>query len=135
MVKKEIPHRNKSPYGWWVASYVATFVPEGIEDNGEDTVIRAWENTIIIKANDREEAYKKAVEFGCISNGSESRDDDGVKYTETFEGLTSLLPIYNELGDGEEILWREYTDKKISEIKSWICKKEELETFQDEDYE
>ncbi|MFV1976928.1 MAG: hypothetical protein ACC651_14370 [Candidatus Scalindua sp.] len=47
------------------------------------------------------------------------------------EGLISLLPIYEELEDGAELIWNEYENISVKKVKSWIRKKEELETFDD----
>ena len=49
-----------------------------------------------------------------------------------FEGLTSLLLIYDDLEDGAEIAWTEYKDESIKKIKSWVKAKEELEVFSDD---
>lgn len=47
------------------------------------------------------------------------------------DGLTSLLPIYDELEDGTEILWEEHTNRTIKKVKSWVKEKHELEVFDD----
>ncbi len=54
-------------------------------------VFLAWENTIIIKANDPEEAYKKAIEVAKLHEPYKNTDGEMVEFV--FEGLTSLLAI------------------------------------------
>ena len=46
-----------------------------------------------------------------------------------FEGLTSLIAIYEELEDGAEIIWQEHENKTLKTIQGWVKKKEELEVF------
>ena len=65
-----------------------------------------------MKANDRNEDYKKAIEKGKLSEGSES-EINGRKGTWIFEGLTSLIPIYEELDDGAEILIKRFRCRVI----------------------
>jgi len=48
-----------------------------------------------------------------------------------FEGLISLLPIYDELKDGAEIIWVEHENKTIGKVRSWVRHKHELEVFDD----
>jgi hypothetical protein len=134
-MKKKIPHRNQSPYGWWVASILTRYEEEGEDTKRMNRMCMAWEDTIIIKADDREEAYRKAVTEG---KNRESKSYDctdqktGKKGRWVFEGLMSLLPIYEELEDGAEIIWNEHY-RSAKKLKSWVKKKSELESFIDED--
>ncbi len=127
---KKIPFRNHSPHGWWIASYIERPQWDDEPKPSNDTRCKAWENTIILKAKDREAAYKKVLRL------TKSRSDFGdAKGRRTgrwvFEGITSLLPIYDELTDGAEVLWIEYRNRKYKTIKSWTKQKMELEVFDD----
>jgi hypothetical protein len=130
MKKDRIPYRNKSPYGWWLATCLERFEFYDEDKSNSNRRCIAWENTILIKAKDREEAYGKAVENGKLSDGSEA-DFNGRKGTWVFEGLTSLIPIYEELEDGAEILWDEHKNCAVKTVKSWVRTKGELEAFTD----
>jgi len=132
-MKKQIPYRNKSPYGWWIATYIERFEYYDEDRKNPDRRCLAWENTIILKAKDCTEAYRKAVRFGSLSNGQEMwQSDSGRKGAWRFEGLTSLLPIYDELEDGAEALWRQYTYRTVKTIQALAKSKKELEVFNDE---
>ena len=63
----------------------------------------AWENTIVLQATDREAAYAKAASLAS-QNSSQFVDDSNNdrKGRWIFEGLLSLLPIYDDLKDGTE---------------------------------
>jgi hypothetical protein len=130
--KKRIPLRNKSPYGWWIASYIERFE---YEDENKDDLNRrcvAWENTIIIKARNREQAYRKAEKLGRLSESNGAyKTVDGRIAIWRYEGVTSLLPIYEELEDGAEILWKEHQNRTVKKIKSLVRSKSELEAFDD----
>jgi hypothetical protein len=125
-----IPSKNISPVGWYVASYLERFEFPDEDTSNEDRRCRAWENTIIVKAGDPEEAYQKAIEQATLSQDSEWTRVDGLKGGRlVFEGLTLLLPISDEIEDGAEILWRDYPNYKVKTIKKMIRSKEDLEAF------
>ena len=130
--KKRVPPQNKSPYGWWVASYIERLE---YQDEPKENLARrclAWENTIIIKAKNREQAYRKAEKTGRLSESNGPyKTGDGRMAMWRYEGLTSLLPIYEELEDGAEIIWKEHQNRTIKKIRSWIKSKNELESFDD----
>jgi hypothetical protein len=128
-MKDGIPYRNHSPNGWWIASYIERMAWDCEPNPSPNSRCTAWENTIILKAGNREEAYEKAVKLA--QNPSEFEDASGRKGHWFFEGLTSLLPIYSELEDGAEILWQEHENRTVGKVRSWVKSKEELEVFDD----
>jgi len=130
----EIPYRNRNQTGWWIASVVLRYEwsDENIDDL--DRNCKVWENWILVKASDREEAYEKATTIGEEQQGIESWDEEtGIRGSFVFEGLGMLTPIYEDLGDGSEILWNEYDGIPVKKAKSFALPKEELECFQDGD--
>ncbi len=104
------------------------------DTSNEDRRCRAWENTIIVKADNPEDAYQKAIDHATLlSEDTGWMRGDGLKGGRlVFEGLTSLLPIYDELEDGAEILWRDYRNSKVKTIKKMIRSKDDLEAFSKE---
>jgi uncharacterized protein DUF4288 len=131
-LQKGVPHQNRSPHGWWIASYLERF--EYYDDKRDNPNRRclAWENTILVKARNRDQAWRKAIAKGREGEGSEAWDAaTGRKGAWHFEGLTSLLPVYEELEDGAEILWREHAGRTVRTIRSLVKKRAELEAFDD----
>jgi len=127
MKRPTVQHR--SPTGWWIASYIERAVWDDAPGPGDASRCTAWENTIILKAKDRDSAYSKAVRLGS-SNKSTFSDDAGKRTGRwVFEGLTSLLPIYDDLSDGAEVLWRDQSGKALKSIRAMVKKKGELEAF------
>ncbi len=131
-----IPTKNKSPHGWWVATIIERFQFDDEDTNNPRRRCRAFTNTVILKANDRESAYQKAREYGkCgIDGKSDWSDGNGRKGKWIFEGLSSLLPIYDEIDpDGTEILFDDDIGLSVGRVQSWVRKKSELEAFNDSD--
>ncbi|HXJ35264.1 MAG TPA: DUF4288 domain-containing protein, partial [Candidatus Eisenbacteria bacterium] len=92
----------------------------------------AWENTVLVRARTREEAFRKAVALGRLSNGHEACDSDSKRRGAwRYEGLTELLPVYEKLEDGAEISWTEHSGRSVKKIKSLVKRKRDLGVFND----
>ena len=114
--KPKVPYRNRSPFGWWIASYLERFEYYDEDKRNLSRRCLAWENTVIIRARTREQAYRKALAVRRLSNGHEaSHSDTKRRGAWRFEGLTDLLPIYERLEDGSEIAWAEYSSRTSQE--------------------
>jgi Domain of unknown function (DUF4288) len=131
--KSEIPFQNRSPTGWWIASYLLRFEFNDEDRNNLNRRCTAYENTLILQANDRDEAFRKATRLGKQGDKLKGWNSFGRKGVWRFEGLTSLLPIYEELEDGAEILWREYSNRTVRKIKSFVRSRKNLPVFDDTD--
>ena len=131
-MKDGIPHRNHSPHGWWIATYLERAAWDDEPDPPKNSRCLAWENTIVLRASDREAAYAKAVSLAS-QNSSEFSDDSNSarKGHWVFEGLVSLLPIHDDLKDGAEVLWTEHRNRTIGKVRSWVKRKDDLEVFDD----
>lgn len=121
-----------SPVNLYVARILIRFEFYDEDKDNLNRRCQAYENEILIKADSVEMAYKKALIFGKLeesegytSNGKTERRGKWI-----FEGLTSLVAIYNELDDGEEIGWSKYENRAVKKVKSWVKEKKDLEVFQ-----
>ena len=130
-MKNEIPYRNHSPYGWWIATFIESASWDDEPNPSPNSRCLAWENTIILQATDREAAYAKAVSLASQYSSEFEDNSRNRKGHWVFEGLTNLLPIYDELEDGAEILWVEHQNRTIRKIRSQVKRKEQLEVFDD----
>ena len=79
----------------------------------------AWENTIILQTPGRKSAYTKAISLAKDDCG-EFKDANNNNRNGYWvrEGLTSLLPIYDELRDSMVILWVQHENRTIGKIRS-----------------
>ena len=130
----KVPWKNKSPTGWWVATLVERFEFEDEDKSNPRRRCRAWSNLVILKAHDRNQAYRKAIRYGEL--GKEDNDWieglTGRKGKLVFEGLADLLPIYDDFDeDGSEILFDDHTHISVARVKSWVKQKKDLKVFDD----
>lgn len=120
--------RNISPVGWYVASYVLRFIE--LSEQGNSNPSRrflTWENTVLTKARSLGHAYDKVV--ALAKAGTEPYKGGpapGVDVQWVFEGVTELLPIYEELEDGDEIMWAKHRPRALKTIRSWARTKKEF---------
>ena len=52
--------------------------------------------------------------------------EKGIPIQWVFEGVTELLPIYEELEDGSEIMWAEHSPRKLKNLKKLVRESNEL---------
>lgn len=119
---------------WWVAIMVERFQYDHEDESNPRRRCRAFTNTVILKAENRELAYKKALEYGELGNDEKSDwvDEKGRKGKWVFEGLTSLMKMVDEEidPDGTEIFFEDDVGVSVGRVQSWIRQKEELEAFE-----
>jgi hypothetical protein len=88
--------------------------------------LTVWENLILIRAKSRDEAYKKAMKHGKISE--DKVKIDGKPGELKFLGLRDLVLIYDELEDGAELEWHE-TQLTKTKMKKLLRAKKRLHAF------
>ena len=113
--------KNVSPVGWYLASYLLRFVElEDKQRHNPDKRFLAWENTVLVKAKSLDQAYAKAAKIAREFTKPYRGGPEGVRVKWEFEGITDLLPIYEELGDGAEIAWAKHSPRKLKTIQKWV---------------
>lgn len=123
-------YANYSPSGWYIASYIERIetVLDAENADPEREVQTVWENRVLIRAFDPDTAYRRTMEF-LAERGWDYEAVGGVQMRVTIDGLTSLLPVFDELKDGEEIEWLDHGTLKLGEMKAMIRSKAQLESF------
>ena len=119
----------KSPVEWYIAGIMLRFEVAGENKDNSNRRTTAWENQHLVKAENPDEAYQKALKIGKDSE-SEYINTDGTAVRWIFEGLTTLISVYEELEDGAEIMWIKRENKAVKTIKNRIKSKDNLEVFQ-----
>jgi Domain of unknown function (DUF4288) len=110
--------KDVSPVGWYVGSYLPRFIELAHEGNDDpERRFLTWENTILVKAEGVVEAYDKIVRFAQMNTDPYKGGAEGVDVQWIFEGVTEVLPVYEEIEDGCEIMWAKYT-KKLKNIRN-----------------
>jgi len=116
--------KNLSPVGWYVVSYLLRFV-ELEDDKKDDDEARflSWENTILVRASTLEDAYEKGMSVARANTNPYKGGTEGVPVQWKLLGITDVLPIYEELEDGAEILWTERAPRKLKNLKQMVRRK------------
>jgi hypothetical protein len=87
-----------------------------------------WVNMHFLKAKSAEEAHRKALVLGKRHNNA-YRNIHQQKVTWQFRGLRELLPIYEKIVDGAELLYETHTRLTSSGVKKLLRKKHCLSAF------
>ena len=124
--KLTIPHRNRSHAGWWIFREVQQWISNRQKKLTPRSRCLVWENTRLIKAKNRDEAYRKALRLAKVGDGSKTESGYW-----RHVGISLLLPIYEDIEDGAEILWEENSSMAVSEIKKRVKTKQQLSVFDD----
>ena len=115
--------KNVSPFGWYVGSYLLRFIELEEDRNFDDEKqFLTWENTRLIKADNLDDAYDKLEKMAKEETEPYKGGPDGVDVQWIYEGITDLLPIYDELEDGAELFFSE-SKKKLKTLKKLVGKK------------
>jgi hypothetical protein len=113
--------RNRSPIGWYVGSYLLRFVE--LNRRGNDNLTRrflSWENTVLVKAKDLDHAFDKVSKIGRGHTAPYKGGPDEVRVRWIFEGITELLPVYEEMADGSEIMWTERKPRTLRKLRTMV---------------
>src|SRR5215213_7528715 len=96
----KVPFRNRNHTGWWVYCEVQQYISKRQKTLSAHSRCLVWENTRLIKAKSREEAYRKAMKLGRHSSPMKTTGGEW-----RFAGISMLLPVYGQIEDDVEILW------------------------------
>jgi hypothetical protein len=91
-----------------------------------------WVNIHLIKASSAKEAYSKALKKGKEHNARYRAGDEGRPAQWVFRGLRQLLPIYEKIADGAEIMFETYEDVPVSAAKKMVRSRRNLAAFYEE---
>lgn len=110
---------------WFLVEIIEKFEPVDSDKTKELRRVTTYGNYHLIKALTPSQAYDKAVKIGKTSN-YKFINSDKMKMRSEFLGIGDLIPIYENLEDGAEILWHNYgfisakRSKKIARTKKEI---------------
>ena len=125
---------TKASTGWYVAVIIERFEYYDEDCSDMQRECTAYENVILIRAKDPESAYDKAVAEGKICEGSECVDGKGRKGEFKYVGIAELLPLYDELEDGAEIMWTKHVGVSVQRIQDMATPKPRLGVFRNDQH-
>jgi len=118
--------KNLSPFGWYVGSYLLRFIELNQDGNFDDEKqFLTWENTRLVKANDLNDAFDKLEKLAKEETEPYKGGPDGVDVQWVYEGITDILPVYDELEHGAELFFSE-SKKKLKTLKKLVGKKKDF---------
>jgi hypothetical protein len=119
--------QNKtSPVGWYVGAYLLRFIELDAEDNfDEEKRFLSWENTVLVRADSLDEAYEHVERIALANTEPYCGGLEGRQVKWVYEGITELLPIYEELEHGSEIMYAEST-RKLKSLRRLVKSKEDF---------
>jgi len=112
---------------WYIAEIIVKC--EAVDRNSKQDLRRVttWGNHHLIKANSPGKALEKAVRIG--KNGEYTfTNTNKIEMEWIFVGIADLIPIYEDIEDGAEIMWTDYglisdrRTKRIPQTKYEILK-------------
>jgi hypothetical protein len=110
--------RNRSPVGWYVAAYLLRFIEiRAVGNNNPRRKFLAWENTVLVKAKSLDQAYAKVARIGRAASKPYRGGPNGIPVRWVFEGVTQLLPVYEEIEDGSEIMWAVHRSMMLKTLR------------------
>ena len=122
----KVAFANKSPAGWWVFREVEQWVSDRQKKLSPQSRCLVWENTRLLQAKNRDEAYRKAVKLGAAGHPSRTKKGEW-----RFAGISLLLPVHEAIEDGAEILWTDRGRMPLMRIKKLVKTKTKLPVFND----
>jgi len=107
---------------WYIAELVMKMI---VADDPRNVV---HQNLVLIRADAPEKAYEKALLLGKKSETS-YENPEGKAVQITFEGLSDLDLIYEELEDGAEIAFHYKTNVSEEQLQSIVKPRDRLRAF------
>ena len=119
---EKISNENRN---WYIVEIIEKCEPVNRNDKNDLRRVTTWGNHHLLKANSPEEAFDKAIKLGKEKN-YKFTNSDKVEMESIFVGIGELLPIYEDIEDGAELMWNDYgfiSNRRTMKKKK---KKEEL---------
>jgi hypothetical protein len=118
----------KNDADWFLASLCVRCEPLGTDPKDGGRKHLTWLNTHLIHAGNIAEAFDKAVVLGKKENIRYRMKTGKVKWR--FIGLWDLVPINDDIADGEEMIWHDYgrITARVA-MKRCVTKRQTIERF------
>ena len=114
------PNRN-----WFIVEIIEKCEPVERDESRDLRRVTTWRNHHLIKANSAEEAFDKAEKIGR-ENEYKFINTDNLEMEWIFVGIGELLPIYENIEDGAELMWNDCGFISNRRTMRMPYKKEEL---------
>lgn len=123
---EKISNQNKN---WYIVEILEKCEPVIRNEENDLRRVTTWGNHHLIKADSPKQAFDKAVILGKEKN-YKFINSDKIEMESIFVGIGELIPIYEDIEDGSELMWTNYgfiSNRRT--MKMPYKKKELLETI------
>lgn len=104
--------------------YIAELVQECRVEGYATSLV--WVNIHIVKADSPKEAYAKAFKLGKSHNQRYKAGQDERSARWIFRGIRDLIPIYEKIEDGAEILFEAHERMTEKRIRKMLRRKSDI---------
>ena len=124
-LEEKISNKNNN---WYIVEILEKYEPVVRKEENDLRRVTTWGNHHLVKADSPEKAYDKAVILGKESN-YKFINSDNIEMESIFVGIGDLIPIYEDIEDGAELMWTDYgfisnrRTMKMSYLKEELLKK------------
>ena len=111
---------------WYIAELLEQCEPVERDETDTERSCTIWQNAVLINATSPAKAYDKAVRLGRREYSSRYRavSGDGVEWT--FVGVVSLIPVYEDIGDGGEQYWTDHGEISARSAQAMVRRRADL---------
>ncbi|APU09684.1 hypothetical protein A5M85_05115 [Cellulophaga lytica] len=92
---------------WYIVEIIEKCEPVERNEKQELRRVTTWGNHHLIKADSPEKAFDKAEKLGKEAE-YKFTNSDKIEMEWIFVGIGELLPIYEDIEDGTELMWNDY---------------------------
>ena len=92
---------------WYIVEIIEKCEPVERNEKQELRRVTTWGNHHLIKADSPEKAFEKAEKLGKEAE-YKFTNSDKIEMEWIFVGIGELLPIYEDIEDGTELMWNDY---------------------------
>ena len=119
---EKISNQNKQ---WYLIEIIEKCEPVVSNKTNDLRRVTTWGNTHLVKAESPEEAYKKGLKIGKEKE-YKFINANHKEMQWSFVGIGDLLPIYEDIEDGAELMWTDYGDISNKRANRFAISKDEL---------
>ena len=119
---EKISNQNKN---WFIVEILEKCEPVIRNEKNDLRRVTTWGNHHLIKADSPEQAFDKAVILGKEKN-YKFTNSDKIEMESIFVGIGELIPIYEDIEDGAELMWTDYGFISNRRTMKMAYKKQEL---------
>jgi hypothetical protein len=104
----KVPEKISNKNGdWYIVEIIEKCEPVNRDEKKDLRRVNTWGNHHLIKASSPEKAFDKAVKIGREGE-YKFINADKIEMEWIFVGIGDLLPIYEDIEDGAELMWTDY---------------------------